>query len=66
MDMFHKIFPYPSLPVLDRKRITKEGYFPSLWQREVRRDFIKQSRYFYVSVNNFIICNDFYEMEVLR
>jgi hypothetical protein len=29
----------------------KQGYCTSLWKREVRRDFIKQCRYYYEAVN---------------
>jgi len=28
----------------------KEGYFTSLWKREVRRDFIEQCHYYYETV----------------
>ncbi|OGQ11610.1 MAG: hypothetical protein A2026_11435 [Deltaproteobacteria bacterium RBG_19FT_COMBO_46_12] len=38
-----KISPTPSFP--------KRGN-PSLWKREVRRDFIKQCRYYYGPINN--------------
>jgi hypothetical protein len=31
---------------------SKEGYYSSLWQREVRRDFIKQCFHYYETVNN--------------
>jgi len=50
IDMYHKISP----PLL-----AKEGYYSSLWrlfpaagrQREVRRDFIKQCRHYFETVD---------------
>jgi len=34
------------------KGLPKGDNYPSLWQREVRRDFIKQCRYYYGPINN--------------
>jgi len=51
----------------------KEGYFPSLWKREVRRDFIKQCHY-YETVNKscalisrqlFLAASDFTPLEIM-
>ena len=49
----------------------KEGYFPSLWKREVRRDFIKQCHYYetvnkscaFISRRLFLAASDFTPLE---
>ena len=35
---------------------TQEGYYSSLWQREVRRDFTIQSLHYFETVNHYPEC----------
>jgi len=36
----------------------QEGYYSSLWKREVRRDFINQCTHYFETVNNALLVNN--------